>query len=232
MIEAARRPHPLQATTSHRVLDNRSLSEGAFVLRLERGGLAFRSGQWINLGRAGSIERREYTIYSPPCEDFIEVLVKEVEGGTVSRDLRRCRVGDALMVDGPHGSFCIDPGAASARFLFVGTGTGVSPFHCLALSHRGLDYTLLHGVRFLRQLYDHEVFDPQRLVACVSGSGEKPAGNVQTHAGRVTSYLRQHAVEPTRLCYLCGNSDMIYECYAILRGYGVPVHSIFAEVYF
>jgi len=48
----------------------------------------------------------------------------------------------------------------------------------------------------------------------------------------VTGYLREHPVEPTRLCYLCGNSDMIYECYAILRSYGVPASRIFAEVYF
>ncbi|MGA2612129.1 MAG: FAD-dependent oxidoreductase [Spirochaetia bacterium] len=215
----------------HRVLDNRAVAEGAFVLRLERNGLAFRSGQWINLGPAGGIERREYTVYSPPSEDFIEVLIKEVEGGEVSSDLRRCRAGDALEVDGPHGSFCIDPGLVSRRFLFIATGTGVSPFHCFALSHPGLDYTLLHGVRSSRQLYDHEVFDPRRLVACVSGT-ERPTGEVPRHPGRVTSYLREHPVEPTRLCYLCGNSDMIYESYAILRGYGVPASSIFAEVYF
>jgi ferredoxin--NADP+ reductase len=214
-----------------RVIGNRDVSTDTFVLRLERGDLSFRPGQWINLGRAESLQRREYTIYSPPSEDFIEVLVKEVEGGAVSRDLRRCRAGDMLEVDGPHGSFCIDPAAVSGRFLFIGTGTGISPFHCLVLSHAGLDYEVLHGVRSGQQLYDHEVFDPQRFVACVSGA-EGPTGQRREHAGRVTSFLRETPVEPTRFCYLCGNSDMIYECYAILRGFGVPAARIFAEVYF
>ena len=217
-------------TRAHRVLGNRDVSDSVFVLRLERGDLAFQPGQWINLGRAGSLQRREYSIYSPPSADFLEVLVKEVEGGAVSRDLRRCRAGDALEVDGPHGSFCIDPGV-SGRFLFVGTGTGISPFHCLVLSHAGLDYELLHGVRSPRELYDHEAFDSKRFVACISGSGHS-AGEMRLHPGRVTSFLSKNPVEPTRLCYLCGNSDMIYECYAILRGFGVAPSRIFAEVYF
>lgn len=216
---------------AHRVISNREISGSAFVLRLERGGLDFRAGEWINLGRAGSIERREYTIYSPPSEDFIEVLVKEVEGGTVSRDLHRCREGDLLQVDGPHGSFLIDQGAAGEKFLFVATGTGVSPFHCFALSYPGLDYTLLHGVRSPEQLYDHDVFDPHRLIACISGA-ERPPGETPWRRGRVTAFLRESPVEATRHCYLCGNSDMIYQCYAILRGRGVPASHVFAEVYF
>jgi len=230
VIETAQHPHRARSSV-HKVLDNRSVGEAAFVLRLERCGLSFQAGQWINLGRRGSVERREYTVYSPPAADYIEVLVKEVEGGLVSTELRRCRPGDALAVDGPHGSFCIDPRSAAGRFLFIGTGTGVSPFHCFALSHPGLDYALLHGARSARQLYEHEVFDPRRFIACISGPDRQAIG-AQVHAGRVTSFLREHPVEPTRLCYLCGNSDMIYECYAVLRQYGVPASRILAEVYF
>jgi ferredoxin--NADP+ reductase len=209
----------------------RDVSQSAFVLRLERGGLVFRPGQWINVGRGGSLLRREYTVYSPPSEDFLEVLVKEVAGGTVSRDLHTCRRGDMLDVDGPHGSFCIEPQLLAGKFLFIATGTGVSPFHCLTLSHPGIDYRLLHGVRTPLERYDHDVFDPARLIGCISATGKAPAGAL-LYPGRVTSYLREHPVEPTCSCYLCGNSDMIYECYAMLRGFGVPPSRIFAEVYF
>jgi len=66
----------------------------------------------------------------------------------------------------------------------------------------------------------------QRLVACVS----REAGG--DFHGRVTDYLRRHPVQPATLCYLCGNSDMIYEAVDILKGYGVPPAHLFAEVYF
>lgn len=228
MIETSPRTKSLRAH-AHRVVGNRDVSPSVFVLRLERDGLDFRPGQWINLGRKGGLERREYTIYSPPSEDFLEVLVKEVEGGTVSRDLRRCREGDILEADGPHGSFVIEPQARAGKFLFIGTGTGVSPFHCLTLSYPTLDYMLLHGVRAREELYDHDVFDPRRFVACLSKNGRREPG---TFPGRVTAWLRKNPVDADRCCYLCGNSDMICECYAILRGYGVPASRIFAEVYF
>jgi ferredoxin-NADP reductase len=52
------------------------------------------------------------------------------------------------------------------------------------------------------------------------------------YRGRVTAWLRSHPVEPQRLCYLCGNSAMIDEAYAILRKQGVPRDHLFAEVYF
>jgi len=230
VIQAAARTQSVGAR-AHRVLGVRDVSPSAFVVRLERDGLIFRPGQWINVGRGGSLQRREYTIYSPPAEDFLEILVKEVEGGAVSRDLHACRPGDALEVDGPHGSFCIEPQERPGKFLFIGTGTGVSPFHCLALSHPGIDYQLLHGVRTPREMYDHDVFEPGRLIPCISGAGQA-AAEKKAYAGRVTSYLHQHPVEAGSACYLCGNSDMIYECYAMLRGFGVPASRIFAEVYF
>ncbi len=207
---------------------------------MEANGFTHRPGQWINLGRPGSIERREYTVYSPPGRDSIEVLIKEVEGGTVSRDLRKCVPGDLLEVEGPHGEFCIDgDAAASEKFLFVATGTGISPFHCFTLSYPGLSCLLIHGARSAAELYDREVFDTRGFVACMSrepveAGVPRPADAVvsRVYPGRVTSWLRENPVEPTRRCYLCGNSDMIYESYAVLRGYGVPPSRIFAEVYF
>jgi ferredoxin/flavodoxin---NADP+ reductase len=213
----------------HRVLEIRDVSPSAFVLRFSREGLDFAAGQWINLGLPRSRDQREYTVYSSPAEDFLEVLVKEVPDGTVSPALRRRRPGDALEVDGPHGSFTLVEGPREkARFLFCATGTGVSPFHCFARSAPGLDYILLHGVRGAEELYDRGVFEARRMVPCVSRGMVPPGG----HAGRLTAYLSAHPVDPSLYCYLCGNSDMIYEAYTLLRDRGVPHSHIFAEVYF
>ena len=213
----------------HRVLHVRDISSSAFVLRFSREGLDFQAGQWINLGLPRGRDQREYTVYSTPEDPYLEVLVKEIPDGTVSPALRRRRAGDTLEVEGPHGSFTLVEGARErARFLFCATGTGVSPFHCFARSSPGLDYLLLHGVRDTEELYDRAVFDGQRMVACVS-RGATPAG---AHPGRLTDYLSRHPLDASLYCYLCGNSDMIYEAYGLLREKGVPHSQIFAEVYF
>jgi ferredoxin--NADP+ reductase/benzoate/toluate 1,2-dioxygenase reductase subunit len=221
-----------RAAVTHRVLHVRDVSKSAFVLRFSREGLVFRAGQWVNLGLPRSRDQREYSLYSSPGDPFLEVLVKEIPEGTVSPALRRCRPGDPLEVDGPHGSFSLVEGTrASTRFLFVATGTGISPFHCFARDNPGLEYLLLHGVRHPAELYDKDAFAQDRFVPCISGGpGAESAGTA--YVGRVTSWLSEQPVEASRYCYLCGNSDMIYEAHALLRKHGVPHSHIFAEVYF
>ncbi|MFI5369755.1 MAG: ferredoxin--NADP reductase [Spirochaetia bacterium] len=211
----------------HRVHHVRRLSPGVFALRFDRHGLLFEPGQYVNLGIPGSIARREYSVYSGAGDEFLEVLIREIPGGLVSPALARCQPGDALVVEGPYGLFVIDPEQRSrGRYLFVASGTGISPFHCLVRSNPEIDYLLLHGVRAAGEQYDRQVFEPSRYVACISG------GEGGDFRGRVTHWLRGHPVDASRICCLCGNSDMIYEVFSILRDQGVPRSHISAEIYF
>lgn len=220
------RPAPVQGIT-HRVHHVRRISDTAYVLRVDRHSLSFQPGQYINVGLKGSIAMREYSIYSGADEDFLEILVKEVEGGLVSKALARLKEGDPVAVEGPFGFFTIDAEEReTGRFLFIGTGTGISPFHCFARSYPNLNYRVIHGVRTSEERYDHEVFASGRYLSCVS---REAGGDYQ---GRVTSYLKEHPVDSSTLCYLCGNCDMIYEAFDTLRSQGVPPNHLFAEVYF
>jgi ferredoxin--NADP+ reductase/benzoate/toluate 1,2-dioxygenase reductase subunit len=220
---------PYRPARVHTVIGRRDISATAFVLRFTREGLSFAPGQWINVGPAGRREQREYSIYSSPADDFLEVLVKEIPDGLVSPALRRCRPDDRLEVEGPHGAFTLVEGTREApRFLFCATGTGVSPFHCFARSIPGLDYRLLHGVRARDDFRETDAFVPARYVPCVSRAAAGEGG----FPGRLGALLRKAPVAPSTYCYLCGNSDMIYEVYGILKDQGVPRERIFAEVYF
>jgi ferredoxin--NADP+ reductase/benzoate/toluate 1,2-dioxygenase reductase subunit len=223
------RRRPYRAARLHRVLGRRDLSPTVFVLRFTREDLSFVPGQWINIGPVGRREQREYSIYSSPHDDFLEVLVKEIPDGLVSPALRRCRPDDRVEVEGPHGAFTLVEGTREVpRFLFCATGTGVSPFHCFARSIPGLEYRLLHGVRTREDFRETEAFDPERYVPCVSRG---PAGS-GAFPGRLSALLKKKPVDPSTYCYLCGNSDMIYEVYGVLKDQGVSREHIFAEVYF
>ncbi|TVQ17603.1 MAG: oxidoreductase [Spirochaetaceae bacterium] len=217
--------------TTRRVESVRSLTESTFVVRFDRAGMEFEPGQYVSVGVAGDINMREYSIYSPVDADYLEILVKLVEGGHVSRALARMEPGARLEVDGPFGFFLIDdPARTTRRFLFVSTGTGISPFHCFAGSYPQIDYTLLHGVRTLDERYEYSAYDPARVTTCVSREAVNAREGL--FAGRVTDYLKAHPVAPETLCYLCGNCDMIYEAFDILKRHGVPPEQLFAEVYF
>ena len=68
----------VRATRAHRVLERRDLSATVFVVRFTREGLRFSPGQWINVGPGGRREQREYSIYSSPEDEFLEILVTEI----------------------------------------------------------------------------------------------------------------------------------------------------------
>lgn len=212
-----------------RVLENRDLTDSVYVLRFEKGDLEFLPGQYLSVGVRGESDMREYSIYSPADAPFLEILVKEVENGSVSRKLRSLVPGDEVYIEGPFGFFTIPDEMTGKPVVFVGTGTGISPFHSYALSMHGLDYQVYHGTRLADETFGHEDFAAARLVHCVS----REAGQFN---GRVTDIFRQLAasggIDKEKLYFLCGNCDMIYEIYDILITAEVGARQIFAEVYF
>ena len=215
----------------HRVRGVRRLSASAYVLRLERGELAFEPGQYVTLGLAGSTARREYSVYSGRGDPFLEVLIKEVEGGSVSRQLARLAPGAVLDCDGPFGYFTIPAARRGEPLLFIASGTGIAPFRSFARSYPGLEYRILHGVRTASERYDSTEYPAERYLSCLS---RVPAAAVPRHSyqGRVTDYLREHPVAPGTACYLCGNSEMIFAAFDILKKQGIAGADLFAEVYF
>jgi NAD(P)H-flavin reductase len=217
---------PSSSSGHYRVLDIQFLSEKTYRLRFERKGFQFRAGQLFNVGVPGMGVNREYSIYSGINDPYVDVLIREVEGGMVSGALKKCRPGDLVEVHGPYGEFVLANPNSANSYLFIGTGTGVAPFHCFAKSYPQLNYKLLHGVRLKDEQYDREDYAPGRYVSCVS---QENGGNFK---GRVSDYLRQNKVDPSVVSYLCGNRSMINECYELLRAQGVPSNNIFTEVFF
>jgi len=211
----------------HKIKEVRHLSDSAFVLRFERANIEFQTGQFVLVGTKGAVDRREYSVYSGENDDYIEVLVREVEGGKVSSRLKKLQAGDTVDVDGSFGFFKFSPKAfQSQKFYFIATGTGISPFHSFVKTYPRLNYKLVHGVRFAAEAYDHADFAKERIALCTSGDGE---GDFE---GRVTDYMFNEEIDVECNFFLCGNSEMIYEVFDILTGKGVPRSNIYSEVYF
>jgi ferredoxin--NADP+ reductase/benzoate/toluate 1,2-dioxygenase reductase subunit len=213
-------------STKHRVVSIRELSPSAYVLRFERQDVSFEPGQYIHVGPLPGIDRREYSVYSSPEDDFLEILVKEIPVGEVSPKLRRLRAGEYVDVEGPFGFFQIESGDRDRPHVFVATGTGISPFHSITRRYPELNYRLIHGIRNGDESYDHGAYPEDRLVRCHSRSDDGD------YTGRVTDWLKGHPVDTDSMVYLCGNCDMIYEAADILSDQGLPADRVYAEVYF
>ena len=166
---------------------------------------------------------------------MLPVLVREIPDGYVSPQLKQVQEGDYVCVRGPRGRFTFnETGLEEKNFYFIATGTGIAPFHCFTGSYPQLNYRLLHGVRYPEERYEHTTYPKDRYTACLSqdNSGDpqdEPGAHFQ---GRVTEYLAAYPPDPTGLFYLCGNANMIYDVFALLKHQGIPRDRVFTEVYF
>lgn len=211
----------------HKIQSIRNLTDSTYIIRMDKNNFEFRSGQYLSLGMPDDMNMREYSIYSGSNDSFLEVLIKEVEEGDVSVILKKTRVGQALNVEGPYGFFTLkEKDIENSEFLFLATGTGISPFHSFIQSNPKINYKLIHGVRFNTETYEKETYESIRYTSAISQDSK---GNYQ---GRLTEFLKTLNPKSDTLCYLCGNVDMIHDAYDILQEKGIPVDQIHSEVYF
>lgn len=208
------------------ILEVRLITESVFVIRFERNEINFVAGQYVVLGIQDNPERREYSIYSSVSANYLEVLVQQVDSGSFSFHLRELQPGDQFFVRGPFGSFKLEETYHEDNNIFIASGTGISPFHSIVLSHPELNYTILHGVRNLGDGYERKTYANGQYVQCTSS--EKGS----EFYGRVTDYLRKFKPDSEAHYYVCGNSAMIDEVWNLLKATNVPYTNIHTEVYF
>ncbi len=214
-------------TSYYTVKEIRSLTSSTFVLQLPKCRFKFEAGQHISLSIAGDYQSREYSIYSAEDAPNLELLVKEVEGGYFSPKLKHLKAGDKVEIQGPFGRFCLDIKKRDThQHVFVASGTGIAPFHSMIKSHPGINYRIIHGVKYADEAYERDEYDKDRFFLCTSrdSSGD--------YRGRLTGYLKEAKFEKNTCFYLCGNSDMIFDAMEILKEKGFNRNDVNVEVYF
>lgn len=216
---------PKKTRKSCRVLEVRKLTESTAVVRFEREGLDFEPGQYIRVGIEGDAEIRDYSVYSGADADYLEVMVRRVEDGLVSKDLCDIEVGEQVSVGGPYGHFKLIEELRGKPLLFIATGSGISPYHSFIQSYPALEYRLIHGTSQLEEAYESEAYG-SNYFHCVS---REEGGDFK---GRVTDYLSALTPDRNAHAFLCGNCDMIYEVFDLLQEKGLPTAQIHTEVYF
>jgi NAD(P)H-flavin reductase len=211
-----------------KILDIIDVTESTYVLRLERNGFEFKAGQYLVLSIPDERKAREYSIYSPEDADYLDLLIKEVDPGDFSHELKYLKVGTKVEISGPFGFFILKDEVIAKQqpVIFVATGTGISPFHSIILSNSGLDYQVLHGVRYKYEAYHKADYNAERFILC--SSRENGIG----YKGRVSDYIKENKINKQALYYLCGNSAMVDEVTDLLEEKGLPADNIKTEIFF
>ncbi len=115
----------------------------------------FRAGQYVSLKvKIGKVlTGRSFTISSPPhTRGYYDVTVRRMDEGFVSHYLMDdVKIGDDFEISEPSGSFYHEPLTDGKDLVFIGGGSGITPFRSIIreVIDRGLDFNiwLIYGCR-------------------------------------------------------------------------------------
>ena len=203
----------------------------------------FEAGQYINVFCEidGARTSRPYSLSSSAKQRaYYEITVAAVEGGFVSGYLlRQLKVGDRLEANGPAGVFRYHPVFHSKRSVFLGGGSGITPFVSMirtALeSGEDRDMTLLYGSRteelamYHRELAAFAEGHPNFHYTLILSDEEKEG---MEHGFIDAERIRAHVPEILDCTYyMCGPAVMMEFCRKALDELQIPGRSIRREVF-
>ena len=237
-------PATLYPTTVEEIREL-SFNTKHFKLRFQNSSLLpFKAGQFVMLhvpdSKTGKIEKRPYSIASPPYEKgHIDLCLNRVEGGFMSNYLCDLKGGETLTVDGPYGKFLVrEP--IEKGVIFTATGTGIAPFRSQIFDlfrsgkAEGKEIWLVFGVRYENAILYEEEW--KKLAA------ERPnfhyiqtVSRPQTWTGEkgyVQEKIKKYVQDPTGLdIYICGLPKMVDDVKATCLTMGFPKEKVHFEKY-
>jgi ferredoxin-NADP reductase len=238
-----------------RLVDSRMLAPSVRHLAFARDDglpLDFIPGQFVQVHfnyPDGTPTKRSYSLatmhdHALGPGEAVEIAVSYVAGGAATALFEALDEGQQIQASGPYGRFCLMPGDTNARYLLIGTGTGVTPYRAMLpslaalMASRGVEVVLLFGCRTEADLIYGEDFrafaDTHpgfRFVPCFSR--ELPANaHPDARRGYVQDALAEFAPQAEGdIAYLCGNPNMVDAAFEALKALGLPVPHIRREKY-
>ncbi len=200
------------------------------------------AGQYADIVLPGIVERaRSYSFSNAPSNEKpnrVGFFIRRVKNGKLTEWLHAAdRVGEKVILDGPHGSFYLrEP---SGPILLVAGGSGLAPIRALlqqiALEGRTTDTTLIFGARTREDLYcleDIEKFGAQakgkfKFVPVLSAETN---GGWKGAVGNCPDAIKAEMLElESSHAYLCGPPIMIDAAVDRLKAFGLPESQIFFD---
>jgi ferredoxin-NADP reductase/MOSC domain-containing protein YiiM/ferredoxin len=186
---------------------------------------------------------RSYSLSGPPSTERYRISVKLEPFGAAGTYLReRVRVGDALEVSSPRGSFVLESGDRPVVLLSAGIGATpvLAMLQALAAEHSSRPVLWLHGARD-RQHYPFateargliSALPHGRRHVCFSSPGScDKLGEDFDAAGHLSRSVFDEVVVPRDAdVYLCGPTRFMEEMKEALAAFGVAPARVHVELF-
>jgi len=201
---------------------------------------AFAPGQfaWIRLDRSATGQEHPFTIASSAHDEFTEFTIRGA--GDFTRRIRRLQPGQPVWVDGPHGAFTSDLTTASAGFVLMAGGVGITPMLSMVrtAAHRGdpRPFRLVVVASALEDLFFREELATLRryIDLEVTEVLRRPRPDWSGPIGGIDVPLMSLVVgdlgDPQDLDYfICGPPGMVVDAMNVLDEMSVPADRVHTE---
>jgi len=201
------------------------------------GSFDYHPGQYVDVIGANGV-RRSYSVANAPGTDkLVELHVREVDGGLMSRYwFDEARHNDLLRLNGPLGTFFLRD-IVGKDLVFLATGTGIAPVKAMLEALDRVEAERLPrsvavywGGRHEQDLYwrpsgisvAHR-FEPVLSRAPAEWAGRR--GHVQD------AFLSDGPDLASCIVYACGSDAMIHSARERLHAAGLPSHAFHSDAF-
>ncbi|PIN84721.1 MAG: hypothetical protein COV47_05915 [Candidatus Diapherotrites archaeon CG11_big_fil_rev_8_21_14_0_20_37_9] len=205
--------------------------------------LDFKPGQFVMvdllLEQDGKkVPKRAYSISSSPTKDVLEITVKEMPDGWVSKLLNNVQEGQELMVDGPYGHFIFDSDKMNSLVLLA-AGSGIAPFRCFSqyLIDKKLDIKVYfvysnkkeEDIICHKELVEYGKQLPNmQQVFCLSREEKEGFYYSRIDEALISKIISSHK---DSVYFICGPPKMVAGTKKILEDSGIAKEQIKVEVF-
>jgi benzoate/toluate 1,2-dioxygenase reductase subunit len=211
------------------------LSDSSYNLSVKMDkAMGFLPGQYVNISVPGADTHRSYSFSSRPGADEATFLIRNLNGGVMSRYLAAGAVGDAVELTGPMGGFYLR--TMQRPQLWLAGGTGLAPFLSMleAVAEVGTEQqiTLYYAVTNAADLVEME-----RVQALAEKIGSvrvitvlAAEGVAHDRMGFVTDHVTADELNGGDAdVYLCGPPPMVEAVRQHFKGLGVEPANFYFE---
>jgi ferredoxin--NADP+ reductase len=217
----------------HKVIKIIKYGSANFILRVERNNIKFNPGQFFSIGVPGVPINREYSVSSGIDENYLDFLIREINGGVLSAKLKNLKKDDQIKILGPYGEFYLKEFNTNKKYNFFASGSGLAPFISIIRSFNNLNYNIFHGVRLFEDIYTENELKNYNVFISKFNNKEKHS-DIKTYNGRITSNFEiiKNYINSKDFFFICGNSLMINDVYDYLEKNNIQNTNIYSELFF
>ena len=210
------------------IVSSKRYSEGIYELVCLRGSLHFEPGNCIDIRNPNTGIKKPYSIASAPSDKHLVFYIRVLpsEDG-VSQYISTLQTGDYIESDEAFGYFTPGKNETDQKYVYIATGTGMSPFLSALTHYSHRPYAILCGVKRYSDVLPIVKGTNHLYKIAVS----REPSNTPKHVSAY--YLNLPTDKPEEYhYYICGLEEMISDATQYLIEHNVPWHMIHVEQFY